>query len=111
MKYQGEYKIKEVQLEGILMMIEGMLLYALDKADISTKWHNRKKNAPMVAHKLQQVREVKDWVDSDNWHIWLNIYCRETGVNEKAIRINYKKIVKDSLSYITRLKHKHPELT
>lgn len=97
----------DITMEGVLRLIEGMMVYALDKASISTKFRNKKKTKKVVSQKRREVIETKEWVGSENWHIWLNIYCQETGVNEKRIRNNFKKAIKNSLNYLTRTSRYH----
>ena len=101
-----KYGKGEITLEGILRMIEGMLIYALDKASISTKFKNKKKTRRVISDKRKQVLETKEWVGGENWHIWLNIYSTEAGVDERRIRNNFKKRVKVSLAYLTRARNK-----
>ncbi len=92
----------DISIDGILRLIEGMMVYALDKASISTKFRNKIQNRRTLNAKRKQILEVKDWVGSENWSIWLGIYTTETGINERRIRKNFEKTVKQSLNYTTR---------
>ncbi len=92
----------KIQIDGILRMIEAMLHYTLDRASISNAFRKKKHTKRILKDKRKLVLEIRDWVNSENWSIWMNIYCTERGKDERRIRKNFRKVITNSLRYLTR---------
>lgn len=99
-------------IDGYIRLIEGIILSALDKISISVKWENMRIMESMIRHKANDMKEIREWLNSDNCGIWLGVYSRETGISAKQIKKSLKRVLRKSTKYINKLcKEKNIDLT
>lgn len=102
---------RELDFDGVMRLIEGILLEVLDKSSISGKWYPRDISLKTLKQKKATLHEMYSWLRSDKWDIWLGIYCDHFTRNSRTIKKNYLKIRRKSMIYVNkRIKTKKLEL-
>lgn len=98
-------------MDGIIRLIEGILLEVLDKCSISGKWYPRDISLKTLKSKRATLKEMYKWLNDDKWQIWLGVYCEHFGRNHRTINKNYLRIRKKSIIYVNnRIKQKKCQL-
>lgn len=102
---------EDVGLEGIMRLIEGILLEVLDKCSISGKWYPRDISLKTLEEKKRILQEMNRWLKGDKWPIWTDIYCDYYVRNQRTIHKNYLRIRNKSIRYVNkRIKEKKLQL-
>jgi hypothetical protein len=93
---------EDIQFDGYMRLIEGIVLSILDNVSISGKWLKKDIALVSLEKKRRVLEEMKLWFKDDKWDIWLNIYCEYHGYNERHIKKNFEKIRRNSVRYVNR---------
>lgn len=98
---------EEIKFEGLMRLVEGIVLQILDRISISGKWHNRDISIISLVKKKEVLDDMRVWFKGYKWDIWLNIYCEYHSRNSRTIKKNFKKIRLQSVRYVNaRIKKK-----
>jgi len=93
---------EELRFEGLMRLVEGIILNVLDQCLISGKWENRDISLEALNKKRRILRGMLKWFRDPKWDIWLNIYCKWNGYNKRHIKKNFEKIRKKSVTYVNK---------
>lgn len=104
-------KSKEYQWDGIMRLIQGIVLLIYDKVAISGKWKNKDISDKALGKKLLVLEEMRIWLKSRKWRIWLSIYCEHYGGNSRTITKNFEKIRRSSVRHVKRRIRERANLT
>lgn len=97
----------EYNYEGLMLLVEAIILGVLDNILISGKWVNRDISLLTLVKKKRILFDMKKWFNDDKWDIWLSIYCEYKKYNKKQIKDNFEAIRKRSTKYVNKkIKHK-----
>jgi len=102
----------EIEYQGCIRLIEGIILRVLDDISISGKWYNRDLSLNILKKKRTILRQMLKWFRHQNWDILLDIYCNYIGINKKNIKKKFERIRKESVRYTNiRIKEKNKNTT
>ena len=94
--------IEEIQMEAMYRLIEAILLGVLDNVSITGKWKNRDISMTTLMKKKEKLLEMKDYLETEGWRIWLGIYCEYFHRSQLKIDRNFKKICRKSLYHVNK---------
>ena len=98
---------EDIEFDGIMRLVEGIILGVLDQISISGKWYPRDISLITLESKRQKLEEMRIWFKDDKWTIWLDIYCEYHGYNQRHIKHNFEQIRRKSVKYVnSRIKAK-----
>jgi hypothetical protein len=91
---------EEEVLRGYVLLVETMLINVFDKIRIKDSWHQKELSAKMLAKKKSDLKEMGDWLATDNCKTWFNILGQCTGRGSLGMYRTFLKTHKKSTSFI-----------
>lgn len=97
----------EVEFEGIMRLVDGIMLHILDNVAISGKWLLKDIGMKTLLSKKKILGEMRDWMRTWQWDVWLNIYCQHNNYDNHLVKRRFELIRKESTKYVNnRIKNK-----
>ena len=93
---------EDIQFEGLMRLVEGIILGVLDQVSISGKWYPRDIGFITLEKKRQTLEDLRVWFKNEQWDIWLNIYCEHHNYSARNIKRNFEKIRRNSVRYVNK---------
>lgn len=93
---------EDIRWEGLMRLVEDIILGVLDTVLISGKWTNRNIGLVALEKKRQKLEEMRLWFKDYKWSIWLSIYCDHNGYNKRHVKLNFEKIRRNSVKNVNK---------
>ena len=91
---------EDVEYEGIMRLVEGIMLHVLDSVSISGKWLLKDISMKTLLAKKQTINEMREWMKGEQWAIWVGIYSEHNKYNNHIIKRKFELIRKESIKYV-----------
>ena len=98
----SQYDRDDIQWDGVMRLIEGILKHILDNVSITPKWGNRDISMITLLAKRDKLLELGRWMRGWQWSIWVNIFAEDNGFNSKTIKRRFEAIRKKSIQHVNQ---------
>lgn len=103
----NELNQDDIEFEGVMRLIEGIVLHVYDKIAISNKWVNKDIGMKTLLTKKKTLKELGKWMKTWQWDVWVNLFSEHNRYNPKSIKKKFEAIRKKSVSHVNkRIKEK-----
>ena len=82
----AKYDKEEIEFEGLMRLVAGIVLHILDKVSVSNKWKNKDISMKTLLAKKETLEEMRKWMNAWQWGIWVGIYAEYNNFNSKMIK-------------------------
>lgn len=96
---------EDLEWEGLMRLIEGIVLHVLDVVSISGKWYPRHISMHTLLAKKNSIRDMQKWMRGWQWDTWLNIYTDSNNYSSNLIKKKFNNISRASIRYINQRIH------
>lgn len=93
---------EEMGYEGVMRLVEGIVLHVLDAVSISNKWYPRDISMGTLLIKKQKLNEMRIWMRGWQWSIWVNLYAQHNRYSSHLIKRRFESIRKKSIHYVNK---------
>jgi len=90
------------EYDGIMYLIEGIMLHILDAISISGKWPPRHIGTKTLLAKEELLEYYKEWMKGWQWPIWVSIYAQHNGYQPNMIKKKFNTMRNKSLRYVKK---------
>lgn len=93
---------EEFEFEGIMRLVDGIMLHILDSVSISGKWLLKDISMKTLVAKRKTLRNMGKWMKTWQWDVWINIYSQHNSYDNHLIKRRFELIRKESVTYVNQ---------